>query len=568
MFRNVESKFASVPQVDIERSTFDRPSELKTSFNFADLIPIYAEEILPGDTVKMTTSKVVRMQTLITPVLDNAFLDVFWFFVPNRLVWTSWKKFMGETVYPDGAWVQTTQYTVPSIISPVGGFQKGTLADYFGLPIGLDWTSTDQFRPMALPFRCYSLIVNEFFRDENLSAPLAINTGDSNNIGTNGSNYITDVDNGGKPFKVAKIHDMFTSCLPAPQRSASPVSFPLISGTMAPVRTTKDLVEYPTNQGVWNASPLVQTGSNNPSSINFHRVAVSSNNLVVSSSGQDFATASAYSNSGFTPANLWADLSTTVGAVTVNELRLSFQLQRFYEKSARSGSRYTELLRSFFGVTSPDSRLQRPEYLGGNRIPININEVTNSAQSSGEPLGDLGAKSATSDVNYDFEHSFTEHGWLIGLMCARTDHTYSQGIDQKWLRKTTFDYYFTTFAHVGEMPIYDVSIYADSTSINTPNVFGYNEAWIEYRAKNNKATGEMRTSASGLGLGDVWTFGDYYAAQPTLSDSWIREDPANVDRTLAVQMANADQLFADIYFDSTWTRPMPLYSVPGLIDHF
>lgn len=566
MFRNVESKFATVPQVDIERSTFDRPSELKTSFNFADLIPIYAEEILPGDTVKMTTSKVVRMQTLITPVLDNAFLDVFWFFVPNRLVWTSWKKFMGETVYPDGAWVQTTQYTVPSIIAPSGGFQKGTLADYFGLPLGLAWTSTDQFRPMALPFRCYSMIVNEFFRDENLSAPLAINTGDSNTIGSNGSNYITDVDKGGKPFKVAKIHDMFTSCLPAPQRSASPVSFPLLSGTQAPVMALNKLAD---NRSRSNQNPLVIYSTGVVSDPNyFQRVVVNSNDVQLRSTAEDMANASNISASGFTPVNLWADLSTTVGAVTVNELRLSFQLQRFYEKSARSGSRYTELLRSFFGVTSPDSRLQRPEYLGGNRIPININEVTNSAQSSGEPLGDLGAKSATSDVNYDFEHSFTEHGWLIGLMCARTDHTYSQGIDQKWLRKTTFDYYFPTFAHVGEMPIYDVSIYADSTSINTPNVFGYNEAWIEYRAKNNKATGEMRTSASGLGLGDVWTFGDYYSQQPTLSDSWIREDPANVDRTLAVQMTNADQLFADIYFDSTWTRPMPLYSVPGLIDHF
>lgn len=562
MFRNVESKFATVPHAEIERSSFDRPSELKTSFNFADLIPIYAEEILPGDTVRMTTSKVVRMQTLLTPVLDNAYLDVFWFFVPNRLVWTNWKRFMGETVYPDGAWVQTVQYQVPSISSPSGGFQKGTLADYFGLPVGLQWSNTDRFRPMALPFRAYALIANEFFRDENVTDPLLIPTGDSNQTGTNGSNYVTDVADGGKPFKVAKFHDMFTSCLPAPLRAQQPVAFPLINGTDAPVKTKADLFSNPVPLE-WDIH--VPSGS----SITANKGHDLYTFVSTTTGNKTYAQTSDFSGpTGMTvaPSNLWADLSTSVGAVTVNELRLAFQLQRFYEKSARAGSRYTETIKAFFGVTSPDSRIQRPEYLGGNRVPININEVTNSAQTTGEPLGDLGAKSHTTDVNYDFEHSFTEHGWLIGLMCARTDKTYTQGIDQKWLRKTTFDYYFPTFAHVGEMPIYDVSIYADSTSINTPNVFGYNEAWIEYRAKNNKATGSMRPNGSG-NLGDVWTFADYYTSQPTLSDPWIREDPSNVDRTLAVQMASADQLFCDIYFDSTWTRPMPVYSVPGLIDH-
>lgn len=569
MFRNLESKFAIIPKIDIERSTFDRPSELKTSFNFADLIPIYAEEILPGDTVRMTTSKVVRMQTLLTPVLDNAYLDVFWFFVPNRLVWTNWKRFMGETVYPDGAWVQTTQYQVPSISAPSGGFAKGTLADYFGLPIGLAWSNTDKFRPMALPFRCYAMIANEFFRDENLSDPLNIPTGDSNQTGTNGSNYISDVANGGKPFKVAKFHDMYTSCLPAPLRATGPVTFPLINGNKAPVIATDEYTGNTKSIATWWPSSSLNPNPN----ADFRSIYENSLTWKSPNSGDSlinsvFQDTSSSSNHHLTPANLWADLTTSVGAVTVNELRLAFQLQRFYERQARAGSRYTETIKSFFGVTSPDSRLQRPEYLGGNRIPININEVTNSAQSSGEPLGDLGAKSQTNDVHYDFEHSFTEHGWLIGLMCARTDHTYCQGIDQKWLRKTTMDYYFPPFAHVGEMPIYDVSIYADATSINTENVFGYNEAWIEYRAKINKATGEMRTSSAGVGLGDVWTFADYYSSQPVLSDSWIREDPSNVDRTLAVQMSAADQLFADIYFDSTWTRPMPMYSVPGLIDHF
>lgn len=558
MFRNVESHFATVPHAEIERSTFDRPSELKTSFNFADLIPIYAEEILPGDTVRMTTSKVVRMQTLLTPVLDNAYLDVFWFFVPNRLIWTSWKQFMGETVYPQGAWVQTVQYQVPSISSPSGGFAKGTLADYFGLPVGLQWSNTDRFRPMALPFRAYALIANEFFRDENVTDPLLIPTGDSNQTGSNGSNYVTDVADGGKPFKVAKFHDMFTSCLPAPLRAQQPVAFPLLSGSQAPVYAADDNGHTNSNVRLVHPSGLsVPDGR----TLMTHTAGGYSYLNVSQTTASPHAT-----NSSVAFSNLWADLSSNVGAVTVNELRLAFQLQRFYEKSARAGSRYTETIKAFFGVTSPDSRLQRPEYLGGNRIPININEVTNTNEGSTEPLGSLAAKSQTSDVHADFEHSFTEHGWLIGLMCARTDKTYTQGIDQKWLRKTTFDYYFPTFAHVGEMPIYDVSIYADSTSMTTPNVFGYNEAWIEYRAKNNKATGSMRPNGSG-DLGDVWTFADYYTSQPTLSDGWIREDPANVDRTLAVQMASADQLFCDIYFDSVWTRPMPVYSVPGLIDH-
>lgn len=561
MFRNVESHFAQVPNVTIERSKFDRPSELKTSFNFADLIPIYAEEILPGDSVRMTTSKVVRLQTLISPVMDNAYLDVFWFFVPNRLIWTNWKKFMGE---PDQQWVPSTQYTVPSISSPSGGFAKGTLADYFGLPVGVSWSNTDKNRPMALPFRAYAAIANEFFRDENLTDPLVVPVTDSNQTGTNGSSYINDVANGGKPFKVAKYHDMFTSCLPAPLRANNPVAFPLISGNKAPVRA------YDNDTGT--------SGFNTVGKFNNALRAVTTHGSYDFDGSQSFSTVKAGAeetsllygtNTSYTFEfrNLWADLSTSVGAVTVNELRLAFQLQRFYERSARSGARYTELIKGFFGVTSPDARLQRPEYLGGNRIPININEVTNSAESANVALGDLGAKSNTSDIYYDFDHSFTEHGWLIGLMCARTDHTYCQGIEQKWLRKTMFDYYFPPFAHLGEMPIKKVSIYADG-NMNNDSVFGYNEAWIEYRSKINKCTGEMRTSAAGTGLGDVWTFADYYATTPTLSDSWIRETPNNVDRTLAYQMAAADQVFADIYFDSTWTRPMPVYSVPGLIDHF
>lgn len=556
MFRNVESHFATVPQVEKPRSMFGRPKTHKTSFNVGDLIPNYFSVVYPGDTIKMRTSSVVRLQTLLTPVMDNMYLDQYFFFVPMRLVWSHTKEFFGENTQSD--WVPQVTYQIPTISAPSGGFNTGTIADYLGLPVGVTWSNTDKNAPMALPFRVYALCASEFFRDQNVTDPLNIPIGDANQTGSNGTNYITDVANGGAPFKVAKYHDYWTSMLPGPLKAADPVKFPLISGTMAPVGTR-------TNQ------TSVSTGFNT-ASINFKPVSGSISNGTYGlgmTFTNDVASGHAYSDSHTSaglvyPSNLWTDLSNTVGSVTVNQLRLAFQLQRYFEALARGGSRYTEFIKTMFGVTPADASLQRPQYLGGKRIPIAIHEVTNAAQSAQDFLGDLGAMSRTSDVSDSFVNSFTEMGFVIGLCCARYDHTYCQGIEPWWLRKTAETWYNPIFATIGEQPVGKVSIYADG-NMNSDSVFGYQEAWADLRYEIPMVTGEMRPGVSNSLAS--WHFADYYTQSPTLSDGWIREDKSNVDRTLAVTSANANQVFGDFLFDATWTRVLPMYSVPGLIDH-
>lgn len=570
MFRNVESHFAHVPQANINRSVFKRPKTHTTSFNFGDLIPIYVDsDILPGDSVKMNVSKIIRLQTLMAPVLGDMYLDVFWFFVPHRLVWNHWKEFMGENT--TSKWVQPIQYQVPCISAPSGGFETGTIADYMGLPVGVDWNATDKLAPIALPFRAYALICQEFFRSEDLTDALNIPVGDANQTGTNsGSNYINDVPNGGQPFKVAKFHDFFTSCLPSAQKASAPVTFPLISGSWAPVKTLSQTISQ-SNDLNWQIN--IPSGSSITANQGHDLY------TYVSTNGQTstFAQANNFSSpNGFSavPNNLWADLSSSVGAVTVNELRLAFQLQKFYERQARSGSRYTELIRSFFGIVSPDARLQRPEYLGGNRVAINIHEVTNSYQeASGTPsvfLGDVGAKSATVDVHFDIDHSFTEHGTLMCVCCARYTHVYSSGLEKMWMKKSRFDYYFPVFDALGEMPVPDACLHATSANIASGSTFGFNEAWAEYRFANSYCSGEMRPTVHGTGKTSLatWNLAERYTSSPTLSDGWIREDKNIVDRVLAVGSSVSNQIFGDFFFDATYTRPMSVYSVPGLIDHF
>lgn len=555
MNRNVESHFAILPHADISRSRFDRSSSLKTSFNVGDVIPFYIDEVLPGDTFNVKTSKVVRMQSLITPVMDNIYLDTYFFFVPNRLVWNHWKEFNGENT--QSAWLPSVEYEVPQLVAPDGGWNIGTLADYFGLPTGVNNLSVS-----ALPFRAYGLIMNEWFRDENLSDPLNIPVDDATVTGVNTGNYVTDVVKGGLPYKAAKYHDYFTSCLPAPQKGPD-VAIPVSSGANYPVMSLDDQAWTPTS----DSPTMIIYGKKSGSTDRTGYGSNSTTNSGFSFLGEQYPSnvPKVGYNFDIVPVNLWAVNDGSVSAATINQLRMAFQIQKLYEKDARGGTRYIEILKAHFGVTSPDARLQRPEYLGGNRIPININQVVQQSQTTdASPQGNPVGLSLTTDTHSDFTKSFVEHGFVIGLMVARYDHTYQQGIERFWSRKDRFDYYWPVFANIGEQAVLNKEIYAQGTEVDN-EVFGYQEAWADYRYKPNRVTGEMRSQyAQSL---DVWHLADDYSSLPSLSDSWIREDPANVNRVLAVSEQNANQLFADIYIQNRSTRPMPMYSIPGLIDH-
>lgn len=557
MTRNTNSRFALNPtRLDMSRSRFDRSSSYKTTFNVGQLIPFYVDEVLPGDTFSVDTSKVVRMQTLLTPVMDNIYLDTYFFFVPNRIVWEHWRELMGENT--QSAWLPQVEYSVPQITSPAtDGWKVGTIADYMGIPTGVPGLSVN-----ALPFRAYALICNEWFRDENLSDPLNIPVGDSTIAGVNTGNYITDVAKGGLPFMAAKYHDYFTSCLPAPQKGPD-VTISAVGAGFAPVLTRDSLIPGSSLPGLH-----VQTSASlSPGvsiDVGFKRdssPALGSGNLVPLIGASTSGTAGS-----LYPDNLWADLSgvTDLPVATINQLRTAFQIQKLYERDARGGTRYIEILKSHFGVTSPDARLQRPEYLGGSRIPININQVIQNSETSTTPQGNTAAYSLTVDSHSEFTKSFVEHGFIIGLMVARYDHSYQQGLERFWSRKDRFDYYWPVFANLGEMAVKNKEIFAQGSD-KDDEVFGYQEAWADYRYKPSRVTGEMRSQyAQSL---DVWHLADDYEQLPSLSDSWIREDPATINRILAVSDQLSAQLFCDVRIRCLATRPMPLYSIPGLIDH-
>lgn len=555
MSRNANTRFALNPtNLDISRSKFNRNHSLKTSFNVGDVVPFYVDEVLPGDTFQLKTSLVARMQTLITPMMDNIYLDTYFFFVPNRLTWNHWKEFNGENT--QSPWYPSVEYSVPQLTAPAtSGWSIGTLADYFGIPTGVASLSVN-----ALPFRAYALIMNEWFRDENLSDPLSIPVDDSTVAGVNTGNYITDVVKGGLPFKAAKYHDYFTSCLPAPQKGPD-VTIPVAEIGNAPVVPLAESVPKSVFSGEYykavKADGSSFTGSGN-FGIGFVFPSGEQKNFGGSSDG--------YNQNAPIISNLWAVQTGAAAAATINQLRMAFQVQKLYERDARGGTRYIEILKSHFGVTSPDARLQRPEYLGGHRIPININQVVQSSATAadGTPLGDTAAFSFTTDTHGDFIKSFVEHGFIIGVMVARYDHTYQQGLERFWSRKDRFDYYWPVFANIGEQAVLNKEIYAQGNE-KDDEVFGYQEAWADYRYKPSRVTGEMRSSAP-TSL-DVWHLADEYTQLPTLSDSWIREDKSNVDRVLAVTSSVSNQMFADIYVQCEATRPMPVYSIPGLIDH-
>ena len=558
--RNAESRFAVNPtHLDISRSRFDRTSTVKTSFNVGDLVPFYVDEVLPGDTFDVSTAKVVRMQPMVAPPMDDLFLDTYYFFVPNRLVWEHWTNLMGEN--DTTSWYPTVDYSVPQLISPQnGGWNIGTIADYFGIPTGVPGLHVN-----ALPFRAYAKVVNDWFRDENIVDPAVLTTGDTTTQGSNGDG-LANYEKGGKPFVAAKLHDYFSSCLPSPQKG-NPVTVPVANVSVPiyiPVTTSTQV--------------LSDLGTNTPAMVLQNGPMVLSNNGYLSVAGstvslkQDVDVDPIRTISGtdepLMPVNLRA-IGNAVGsgfATSINELRMAFQMQKLLERDARGGTRYIEMIKSHFGVTSPDARLQRSEYLGGNRIRINVNQIVQqSATTTGStPQGNPVGLSVTHDNADSFTRSFTEHGFVIGLMVARYPHTYQQGLERFWSRKSRFDYYFPVFANIGEMAVLNKELYATGSDSDN-KAFGYQEAWADYRYKPSRVTGEMRSSAT-KSL-DVWHFADYYNKLPTLSPDWIKEDKNNVDRVLAVSSKVSNQLWADIVINNRTSRPMPLYSVPGLIDH-
>lgn len=559
MNRNVESHFAELPGIDIQRSMFDRSSSHKTSFNVGQLIPFYVDEVLPGDTFNITTSCVVRLQTLLTPLMDNMYLDTYFFFVPNRIVWTHWKEFMGEN--SESAWTPTTEYTIPKLNWPTGnGWNVGTIADYMGIPVGV--RAAGRMVPSALPFRAYAMICDQWFRDQNLTDPLNIPTGDAVVVGSNGSS-LSDVAKGGQPFLVSKYHDYFTSCLPSPQKGAA------VSIYGADVNASGSSVErlvpvYPQPEKSYlhlsgsTRSPVIFSAVDS----NFDTRMSRFNTETVSQGTHPLFGSSDGSGAEYTISNLWAN----VGAMdlSINELRLAFQLQKFFEKNARAGTRYREILKEHFSVSSPDARMMIPEYLGGHRIPLQIHQIANQSQGENDFLGDLGAMSNTSDVHDDFVKSFVEHGYVIGVCCVRYDHSYPQGLERFWTRRAKTDFYWPVFANIGEQPVYkgEIAVLGDGKE---EEVFGYQEAWADYRYKPSRVSGEMRPGlASSLAS---WHLSDYYTTRPNLSDGWIREDKTQVDRALAVTSSVSNQVFADFYIKNVVTRPMPMYSIPGLIDH-
>lgn len=615
MNRNVESHFSKLPAVNVQRSILDRGSSYSTTFNAGQLIPFYVDEVLPGDTFDVSTSKVVRMQTLLTPLMDNLYLDTYFFFVPNRLVWDKWKEFCGENT--ESAWAPTSTHYIPKIAAPPGGFETGSIADYMGLPVGVEWKSTDLLAPSALPFRAYALICDHFFRDENLTDPLLIPKDSANQQGVkvtprgtspSPTGYISDTANGGDPFRVARYHDYFSSALPAPQKG-SPVSIPVDLDLSAPDYSPVVTRPVSVDLSKLTAAPvhLPYNGRANLAGIDGWPLypAPTSNERIVLAKGshvdgngvnQNFAGMHYYSNYGFDPSsststevtgsvtanqalvpiNLWSDnsgfnLHASGVSFTINQFRLAYVYQCYLETLARSGTRYSELLLGLFGVRSPDARLQDPEYLGGNRIPINVSEVTNTAQAEKDFLGDVGAKSVTSDSHHDFIKSFTEHGYVIGVCCVRYDHSYCQGMPRFWTRREFTDFYNPKFANLGEVPIYKAELYATKENMNAEDtgklpVFGYQEIWADYRYRPNMVTGFMRPNVPNSI--SYWTLADKYDSEPTLSDGWIRESASVVDRALAVTSAVADQFWADFYVSNRSTRPMPMYSVPGLEPHF
>lgn len=542
MNRNSEQHYAQVPHAEIRRAKFQRDFNLLTTMNEGDLVPIYLDEVLPADTFKINLNALVRMATPLYPVMDNAYMDFYFFFVPARLLWKHFQNLMGQN--DSTFWAETTEYTTPVTTAPEGGWNVGTLADYFGIPTGVSGLKVN-----SLPFRAYAKVWNEWFRDENLQQPVTQSMDDTTTTGVNTGTNLSDAEAGGMPLKVCKYKDYFTSCLPSPQKSAEPVQLPLTGAAGIYAYSDKEL-KNKAEATINSFTSQTDFGGTTVQRLYEIQLWTSEPEQIYVGDGE-----------AKKQYHLGADL-TKVEATTINELRQAIAVQHIFERDARTGTRYKEILKGAWGVTSPDARLDRSEYIGGHRMPINVNQVIQtSSTDSTSPQGNTGAYSMTTLSRNMCTYSATEHGFVLGLAAIRVDHSYQQGLSRLWTRNTRFSYYDPMLANLGEQAVLNQEIYAQGKP-QDEEVFGYQEAWADYRYRTNMVTSEMRSNyAQTL---DAWHYADKYDTLPTLSSTWIKEGTENIDRTLAVQSSNSHQFICNFYYEQAWTRPMPIYSVPGI----
>lgn len=553
-------RFSDAPAMYMKRTKFDRSHVYKTTFNSGKLIPVFVDEVLPGDTTRMSVNYFARLATPVKPIMDNIYLDWFFFFVPNRLVWEHWQNFCFEQEDPD----DSTDYVIPSVSAASNSSNSyvGSLWDYFGLPVNVSGTISGV---SALPFRAVYLIWNEWFRDENLQKSVKIQKGDKNEVldSSRSADQPSWVFSSGTTLVPglscpprAKRHDYFTSSLPWTQKGPG-VSVGLAGTAPIALRDSAPVVsnsvsKYFDQYGL----TALQPGPNRVEAM-FTSSASSDGGALTLQTPISVSAQKGLAN------NFYANLDDS-SIFTINSLRTAFQMQKFYERLARGGSRYTEVLRSFFGVVSPDARLQRPEFLGSFTKMVNVNPIAQtSATDNTSPQGNLSAYGVTAAKFHGFTKSFVEHGYIFGFVCARADLTYQQGINKMWLRSTVYDFYWPTFAHLGEQAIELREIYAQGVEADT-TVFGYQERYAEYRYKPSQITGKFRSSITSGNL-DVWHLSQFFNNAPTLNEEFIMENPP-IDRIIAVP--SEPEFLLDVGFRYTTVRPMPMFGTPGLVDHF